>query len=73
MNFDLPEAAHTDKPATIIYYLDNLYGSNIEWSATKDGEVTKLADILDVILKIKVNLLFSGQGRINPNNLKKIY
>lgn len=47
MNFDMPETTHTDKSTTITYSLENLYGNNIEWSAIKDGEVAKIADIFD--------------------------
>ncbi|MFT9494704.1 S-layer homology domain-containing protein [Anaerosolibacter sp.] len=47
MNFDLPETMHTDKSTIVTYSLENLYGNNIEWLATKDGEVTKTADITD--------------------------
>ena len=47
MNFDLPETTHTDKSTTITYSLEKLYGNTIEWSATKDGEATKIADIIE--------------------------
>jgi hypothetical protein len=47
MNFELPKTTHTDKSTTIIYSLENLHGKTIEWLATKDGESTNLADILE--------------------------
>jgi len=47
MSFDLPETTHTDKSATLTYSLEMLYGHDIVWSATKDGEATQPTDILD--------------------------
>ena len=47
MSFELPETTHTDKSTAITYSLENLYGNTIEWSATKDGETTNLAEILE--------------------------
>lgn len=47
MSFDLPETTHTDKSNTLIFPLEKLYGRNIVWTATKDGETVHTADILD--------------------------
>jgi hypothetical protein len=47
LSFDLPEAIHTDKSVTLTFPLEKLYGHDIVWSATKDGETAELTDILD--------------------------
>lgn len=47
LSFDLPDTTHTDKSVTLTFLLDKLYGHDIEWTATKDGETVQIADILD--------------------------
>lgn len=47
LNFDLPEATHTDKSVTLAFTPEKLYGNDIVWTATKDGETVQPADILD--------------------------
>lgn len=47
LNFDLPEATHTDKSITLAFTPEKLYGNDIVWTATKDGETVQPADILD--------------------------
>lgn len=47
LGFDLPETTHTDKSVTLTYPLEKLYGHDIVWTATKDGETVQPADILD--------------------------
>jgi len=47
LSFDLPETTHTDKSTTLTFLLDKLYGHDITWTATKDGETVKPDDILD--------------------------
>jgi len=47
LSFDLPETTHTDKSVTLTYPLEKLYGHDIVWTATKDGETVQPADILD--------------------------
>ena len=47
LGFDLPDSTHTDKSTTIIFLLDKLYGHDIRWIVTKDGETAQTTDILD--------------------------
>ncbi|HAP5500116.1 TPA: S-layer homology domain-containing protein [Enterococcus faecalis] len=47
LSFDLPETTHTDKSATLTFQPEKLYGHDIVWTATKDGETVQTADILD--------------------------
>ena len=47
LSFDLPETTHTDKSVVLTFPLEKLYGHDIVWSATKDGEEVQPADILD--------------------------
>jgi hypothetical protein len=47
LSFDLPETTHTDKSVTLTFQPEKLYGHDIVWTATKDGETVQPADILD--------------------------
>jgi len=47
LTFDLPETTHTDKSVTLTFQPEKLYGHDIVWTATKDGETVQPADILD--------------------------
>lgn len=47
LNFELPETTHTDKSVTLTFPLEKLYGHDIVWTATKDGETIQPADILN--------------------------
>lgn len=47
LNFELPETTHTDKSATLTFIPEKLYGHDIVWTVTKDGENIQPADILD--------------------------
>ena len=47
LNFDLPETTHTDKSVTLAFTPEKLYGNDIVWTATRDGETVQPADILD--------------------------
>ncbi|MCQ1530133.1 S-layer homology domain-containing protein [Lutispora saccharofermentans] len=47
LSFDLPDTTHTDKSVTLAFPLEKLYGHDIVWSATKDGESVQPTDILD--------------------------
>lgn len=47
LSFDLPEATHTDKSITLTFPLEKLYGQDIVWTATKDGEAVQPTDILN--------------------------
>jgi len=51
LSFDLPEATHTDKSVTLAFPLEKLYGHDIVWTATKDGETASPSDILDGTLE----------------------
>lgn len=46
LSFDLPDTTHTDKSVTLAFPLEKLYGHDIVWSATKDGESVQPTDIL---------------------------
>ncbi|MFZ5944311.1 MAG: S-layer homology domain-containing protein [Bacillota bacterium] len=46
LSFDLPETTHTDKSVTLSFPLEKLYGHDIVWTATKDGEAAQPTDIL---------------------------
>jgi hypothetical protein len=47
LSFELPETTHTDKSVVLAFRLGKLYGHDIVWTATKDGETSELIDILD--------------------------
>ncbi|WP_088224639.1 S-layer homology domain-containing protein [Desulfosporosinus sp. FKB] len=47
LSFDLPETTHTDKSITLTFPLEKLYGYDIVWTATKDGETVQTTDILE--------------------------
>jgi len=47
LSFNLPETTHTDKSAILTFSLEKLYGHDIVWSVTKDGEAVQPTDILD--------------------------
>ncbi len=47
LTFDLPETTHTDKSVTLTFQPEKLYGHDIVWTATKNGETVQPADILD--------------------------
>ena len=47
LGFDLPETTHTDKSVTLTFPLEKLYGHDIVWLVTKDGEEVQPAEILD--------------------------
>jgi len=47
LSFELPENTHTDKSVTLTFPLEKLYGHDIVWTATKEGETVQPADVLD--------------------------
>ncbi|RJE46590.1 MULTISPECIES: S-layer homology domain-containing protein [unclassified Dehalobacter] len=51
LSFELPATTHTDKSVTLTLPLEKLYGHDIVWTATKDGETVSPADILDGTLE----------------------
>ncbi|MDD3230665.1 MAG: S-layer homology domain-containing protein [Oscillospiraceae bacterium] len=51
LSFELPAATHTDKSVTLTFPLEKLYGHDVVWTATKDGETASPADILDGALE----------------------
>jgi hypothetical protein len=50
VGFTLPAATHTDRSMTIALLPENLYGLDVVWSVTKDGETVQAVDALDGVL-----------------------
>ena len=51
LSFELPATTHTDKSVTLTFPLKKLYGHDVVWTATKDGETASPTDILDGALE----------------------
>lgn len=51
VTFELPDTLHTDTSVPLVISLEQLFGHDIAWSATKNGAATELADIIDGELK----------------------
>lgn len=47
VSFSLPATTHTDKSVTILLSPENLYGLDVAWTVTKDGETVQAGDVLD--------------------------
>jgi hypothetical protein len=63
LSFELPETTHTGKSVVLAFPLEKLYGHDIVWTATKDGEEVQPADILDGTLGNEGgNFVFRDKG-----------
>lgn len=47
LEFELPQTTHMDKSVTLTFSPEKLYGHNIVWTATKDGQTVQPRDIID--------------------------